>query len=170
MKLTNKTPFIIIITFCLTLITGVVLWSLNKEDFFKANIMQLFSLATTIMVSVIFVQHLNEKRSRREMIVKIVMDILEKIENDEDTFSKSSSHALVKQRTIANRIKYLVKYSDIPEIQEDLEEIEKAFTRTKEIFSESHQDEEKRTMGIENYKAIINDKCNKIIMFLYSKN
>lgn len=168
MKKTLILPVIIILV---SIAGGGVLWWWNKEDFFKANIMQVVSLTTTIIISVIFVQWLNEKRSKREIIVKIVTDILEKIENDEDTFDRGKHIALVKQRTIANKIKYLVSYSEIWEIKDDLKIIEENFERIKEIFSEHYEKEEAENyrMQMENYKYIINDKCNKIIMLLYSQ-
>lgn len=159
-----------ILFICITAIFALLLLfkNLNSTSFWDANFIQILTLTVTATLSFFFVQRLTDKRRKIDCYEHILNEIQSIIDNNTNIFSLSQD-ALLLQKSIANKIKYLKEHS-FAEIKTDLEYIEDQFQELRDLYG-NHQTSAADLKSIEpdmtKHKTNISDKIDKIKLELY---
>ena len=174
MKKNNRcTSFwIVVITGC---ILGIALYNIVicAKEFFSANVYQVISLLFVLFITFLLTQRKNDYRRKIDMLDKMVVGIQEDISHGEIVSYKTEeqrSIALLKQKSIANRIQYLKESKIHNGIEYDVDYIAKEMERLREFYG-AHMDDinymEKSSADFEKYIVNICDKCFSIRLKLY---
>ena len=140
----------------------------NSSNFWTANFIQILTLIVTSGLSFFFVQKLTDKRRKIDCYEHILNEVQNIVENNATIFSVDKE-ALLLQKSIANKIKYLKEHS-FSEIKSDLEYIENQFQELRDLYG-NHNSSSYELKNIEldmlKHKTNISDKIDKIKLELY---
>ena len=104
----------------------------SSENFWTASFIQILTLIVTSGLSFFFVQKLTDKRRKIDCYEHILNEVQNIVENNTKIFSVEKE-ALLLQKSIANKIKYLKEHS-FSEIKSDLEYIENQFQELRDLY------------------------------------
>lgn len=163
----RREDIIICIPVCLVSIVMIVKNYMNKL-FWSASLLQILTFSFTVILSFMIVQRITDRRRKIDCYDHFLSDIQNIINTDTSIFSLSSN-AMNKQKSVANRIKYLCDHS-FPQTHADLEYISKEFTELRELY-DNHKQNENELKSIEadmnRHKGNISDKIDKLKLVLF---
>lgn len=143
----------------------------NNQKFFEASFTTIVSIVIAVVVSYCFVQRKNDERRKKEKLDKLVYKIQSMILDDEIASVDSEEiirKNFIRHRSLGNKIQYLKDYKT-ESIEEYVEKLEDNFKQFREFYSDHHKEKEymiNSVKEIANFKARIDDTCDKIHMIL----
>lgn len=154
----------------LTVLACAMLIKMNwkKAGFFSANAVDIVTIFIGVFIAFYLTEQMNDRRRRAECIEHVIMEI-EAFIADDDNY-KVNPTALMRQQSCANRIKY-IKDAEFPDIKEDIVFIEQHFDEIRDLYSNHNnvQEIDHVKKDIDRHRTLINDKCCKIRINLYSE-
>lgn len=154
----------IIATICVVLLLTVK--NYEKETFFSASLVDIVTIIIAVFITYALTMSEDDRQRRNQCIEQIVLEI-EALVINESVFSGQKNVALMKQRSCANRIKYL-KDAGFEDINSDILFIENHFKEIRDLYSNHQNDLHSVRTDFERHQNLISDKYNKIRVGLYS--
>lgn len=139
--------------------------NMYRCGFWELKISDLITIVIACLISYYLKDRKEDTIRRNDCIEHIITEIEQMLESD-DLFSIERRIALSKQRSCANRVKYLKKAS-FDGLSDDINFIETHIDIIREIYSDNEQQQEEYLKKYQNLKGLIVDRCVKIRISLY---
>lgn len=171
----EKVVSIIGVVITLVCILGISVYNIvvSSEEFFDATVYQIISLLFALIITFLLTQRKNDYRRKIDMIDKMIAGIQEDLSSREFVLYETDAQmniALLKQKSLANRIQYLMDSKIHNKIGKDVEYIAKEMENLREFYGAHMKDKDymdKSSADIEKYIVNINDKCFSMRLKLY---
>ena len=154
----------IIATICVALL--LIVKNYKEATFFSASLVDIVTIIIAVFITYALTMSEDDRQRRNQCIEQIILEI-EALVISESVFSEQRNVAFMKQRSCANRIKYL-KDAGFEDINNDILFIENHFKEIRDLYSNHQNDLDSVRSDFEKHQNLISDKCNKIRVGLYS--
>lgn len=138
----------------------------KASAFFEASLVDIVTIIIAVFITYVLTMSEGDRQRRNQCIEQIILEI-EALVVNESVFSEQNHVAFMKQRSCANRIKYL-KDADFADITADIIFIENHFNEIRDLYSNHKDDLGSVRIDFEKHQNLISDKCNKIRVGLYA--
>ena len=138
----------------------------KKTAFFEASLVDIVTIVIAVFITCTLTMSEDDRQRRNQCIEQIILEI-EALVVNENVFCEQNQVAFMKQRSCANRIKYL-RDADFDGITDDIVFIENHFNEIRDLYSNHKDDLGSVRKDFEKHQNLISDKCNKIRVGLYS--
>lgn len=135
--------------------------------FFEASIYQIISLMFALLITFFLTQMKNDERRKLDMLDKMLIDIQKDL-NDENILKFETederSMALLHQKSVANRLKYLVDNNLFPELEEEIKYIDNEIGHLRDMYGEHMTDMEYMRKSKKQFTLYITNVEDKIFL------
>ena len=142
----------------------------DGKAFFNSNLISLIGVMSAVFISYFVVQRLTDKRRKADAFDRMLLTIEQEVENTAKLFSEDKPEALLIQRSLANRIRYLKEAAEWDSIEKDMVYIESRFSDLRNAYGEYIDKSQRSTSQFNTMKRCatdIKDKCVHARLELY---
>lgn len=139
----------------------------NGKSFFDASVYQVISLIFALAITFYLTQMKNEERRKIDMLDRMLLDLQNDI--NADSFIKYETEddvhmALLRQKSVANRLAYLIERNPFPKAMEEIKYINNEIAHLREMYGEHMNDKEYMKKSKKEFNKYITNAEDKIFL------
>lgn len=139
----------------------------NGKDFFEINIYQIVSLIFAFVITFYLTQITNDERRKIDMLDKMLFEIQKELTNEcllKFETEEDRNIALLHQRSIASRLKYLIDNNLFPSIIDDIKYTYNEIQHLRSMYGDHMIDKDYMNKSQKEFKRYITNAEDKIFL------